>query len=224
MIKAVIFDMYETLITHYKCPLYFGSHMASDIGIKENDFQRLWSPTESDRSVGKISFEEITEKILRENKCYSKEMHNKIIKKRVETKIECFGHLHEEILPMLNAIKEKKLKVGLISNCFSEEVMPIRNSVLFPFFDAACLSYEEKIQKPNKEIFDRCLKRLNVKADECIYIGDGGSFELETAKSLGMKAFQAVWYFNCIENYPYFRKKEFSQIEKPLDVLNFCTK
>ena len=30
MIKAVIFDMYETLITHYDSPLYFSMHMAAD--------------------------------------------------------------------------------------------------------------------------------------------------------------------------------------------------
>lgn len=30
MMKAVIFDMYETLITHYHCPLYFSAEMAAD--------------------------------------------------------------------------------------------------------------------------------------------------------------------------------------------------
>ena len=42
MIKAVIFDMYETLITHYGCPLYFGRQMAADAGISEEKFQALW--------------------------------------------------------------------------------------------------------------------------------------------------------------------------------------
>ena len=31
MIKAVIFDMFETLITHFKSPLYFGKQIAEDI-------------------------------------------------------------------------------------------------------------------------------------------------------------------------------------------------
>ena len=30
MIKAVIFDMYETLITLYNAPVYFSSQMAAD--------------------------------------------------------------------------------------------------------------------------------------------------------------------------------------------------
>lgn len=33
MIKAVIFDMYETLITLFQSPLYFGTQMAIDAGI-----------------------------------------------------------------------------------------------------------------------------------------------------------------------------------------------
>ena len=45
MIRAVIFDMYETLITHYRCPLYFSSQMAADAGIPAVDFQLLWYAT-----------------------------------------------------------------------------------------------------------------------------------------------------------------------------------
>ena len=42
MIRAVIFDMYETLITHYESPLYFGAEMAKDAGISKEDFYIHW--------------------------------------------------------------------------------------------------------------------------------------------------------------------------------------
>lgn len=51
MIKAVIFDMYETLITHYESPLYFSKQMALDAGIPEDIFQTLWKPTEHERTM-----------------------------------------------------------------------------------------------------------------------------------------------------------------------------
>lgn len=38
MIKAVIFDMHETLITLFDSPLYFGTQMAIDAGIEEEKF------------------------------------------------------------------------------------------------------------------------------------------------------------------------------------------
>jgi putative hydrolase of the HAD superfamily len=64
--------MYETLITHYQSPLYFGTQMAKDAGIPEDKFQALWRPTEYERTIGKLTFEEALERILRENHCNSK--------------------------------------------------------------------------------------------------------------------------------------------------------
>lgn len=194
MIKAVIFDMFETLITHYQSPLYFGSQMAEDAKIPEDIFQKLWSATEYDRTIGNMTFEETLEMILKRNQCYCEELLNIIVAKRIASKEECFQHLNQEIIPMLYSLKEKGVLIGLISNCFSEEVDVIRRSVLYPYFDAVYLSYEQRIQKPDTDIFKRCMDKLLVKANECIYVGDGGSFELETARKLGMNAVQAAWY------------------------------
>lgn len=221
MIRAVIFDMFETLITHYQSPLYFGSQMAKDAGIPEDRFQLLWQSSEYDRCIGRATLEEVLEKILRENQCYSDKLLKNITQKRIEAKRECFRHLHPEIIPMLSELKERGLLVGLISNCFSEETEVIKRSELFPSFDAAFLSYEHGIRKPDKEIFERCMKELSVKAEECLYVGDGGSYELETAKKLGMTAVQAVWYLKEGTAQPAKRKQDFFQIEKPLDVLRY---
>lgn len=219
MIRAVIFDMFETLITHYHSPLYFGAQMAADAGIAEEKFQALWRPTEYDRTIGKLTLEEVVESILRENQCYSEELVNKIVKKRIETKQDCFRQLHSEIIPMLKKLKEKGILIGLISNCFSEEAEVIRRSVLFPYFDAAILSYEQGVQKPDEEIYKRCMASLGVAPEECLYIGDGGSNELEAARTLGMKAFQAVWYLQEGTSQPMGRMEAFEQLESPRDVL-----
>lgn len=219
MIRAVIFDMFETLITHYHSPLYFGAQMAADAGIAEEKFQALWRPTEYDRTIGKLTLEEVVESILRENQCYSEELVKKIVKKRIETKQDCFRQLHSEIIPMLKKLKEKGILIGLISNCFSEEAEVIRRSVLFPYFDAAILSYEQGVQKPDEEIYKRCMASLGVAPEECLYIGDGGSNELEAARTLGMKAFQAVWYLQEGTSQPMGRMEAFEQLESPRDVL-----
>lgn len=216
MIKAVIFDMYETLITHYQSPLYFGKQMAADAGIPESKFGERWHSTEIDRTIGKMTLEEVIESILRDNGCYSEEAFCRIVQKRIAAKEECFRHLHKEIIPMLDGIRERGVKVGLISNCFSEEASVIRKSVLFPYFDAICLSYEQGIRKPDAEIFARCVDQLKVKADECLYVGDGGSHELEAARAAGMNAVQAVWYLQEGVNQPCGRKEDFVQIENPL--------
>lgn len=52
------------------------------------------------------------------------------------------------------------------------------------------------------------------------YVGDGGSFELETARSLGMHPLQATWYLKDGANQPARRKAEFLQAESPMDVIS----
>lgn len=221
MLKAVIFDMYETLITLYESPPYFGTQIALDAGIEEQKFQELWNLNEYDRTIGKITLEEILKIILKENGCYSENKMNYIIGKRIKCKEAAFEHLHTEIIPMLKLLKEKGILIGLISNCFSEESVIIKKSILYPFFDAVCLSFDEGMKKPDKAIFTRCLEKLNVQSDECLYVGDGGSGELEAAKMVGMKAVQAVWYLKEGTNQPSKRKAEFENIETPLDILSF---
>lgn len=219
MIKAVIFDMYETLITLYDSPLYFGTQMALDAGIEEEKFQAIWRPSEESRTLGKVTVEALLESILRENNCFSAEKMNFIVNKRIHCKEEAFEHLHTEIIPMLRALKERGMLIGLISNCYSEEAMVIKNSTLYPFFDAVCLSSDEGMKKPDPAIFKSCLGKLKVRAAECLYVGDGGSSELEAAEALGMKAAQAVWYLKEGTNQPAQRKTGFAHIETPLGVI-----
>ncbi|MGN0477892.1 MAG: HAD family hydrolase [Hominenteromicrobium sp.] len=124
--------------------------------------------------------------------------------------------------PMLETLKHNGLSVGLISNCFSEEVDVIRNSVLYPYFDAALLSFEQGIQKPDAEIFHRCMAYLGVEAQACLYVGDGGSSELEAASALGMRTVQAVWYLKGGAGQAEKRKTGYPHAETPLEILKYC--
>ena len=224
MIRAVIFDMFETLITHYESPLYFGAEMAEDAGLSKEEFYPLWRGMDDERTIGRITLEELLERILKENDCYTDELLKMLVEKRIATKEECFRHLHIEIVPMLSELKKQGMLVGLISNCYFEEGEVIKKSELYPFFDAVYFSYEQGVAKPDKEIYQRCMERLGVKPEECLYIGDGGSRELETARELGMHAMQAVWYLKEGTTQPSKRKAEFGQVESPFEVLGCLEK
>jgi putative hydrolase of the HAD superfamily len=220
MIKAVIFDMYETLITQFESPLYYGTQMAEDLGLAPAVFLPTWRKSERARGTGQMTTEQAIEQALKEHQIYSEELYHRIVEKREAIQADCFLHLHEEILPMLSALKEKGVKIGLISNCFSEEAKLIHESVLYPFFDVACLSYEEGYMKPELAIFHSCMDKLGVKAEECLYVGDGGSRELETARELGMNAVQAVWYrCEAGEGRMAAILSEFEQVESPLEIV-----
>lgn len=218
MIKAVIFDMFETLVTHFESPLYMGKQMASDIGIPETKFREIWDTSDAERTLGKKSLEDVIEEVLRVNNCYSEELFQTIISKRKNSKVECFKHIHPEIIPLFNALKEMDIKIGLITNCFFEERDVIKESVFWDYFDAVCMSCELGLKKPDTLIFEKCMDDLKLSPDQCLYVGDGGSLELETARSLEMHPLQATWYLKDGVNQPAKRKMEFRQAISPLDV------
>lgn len=220
-IKAVIFDMYETLVTQFESPLYYGAQIAQDLGLAPEEFLPGWRGAQEAWSLGQLTLEEVLALCLKEHGIYTPELHQRIVDKRKAIQADCFTHLHPEILPMLGTLRERDLRIGLISNCFSEEAVLIRESPLFPYFDATCLSYEEGLRKPDQAIFRLCLARLGLPAECCLYVGDGGSQELETAASLGMQAVQANWYRkDAFEKYQAAIRPEFPQVGDPLALIS----
>lgn len=221
MKKAIIFDMYETLISLRSRP-YMGIDICKNIGIDEAKFREIWNTTEDDRTLGNKTFEEVIEQILRVNDRYSEELYRNIIKKRIATNLYAFEDMHPDIVPMLQGLKNKDIKIGLITNCFFEERDAIRKSVLFQYFDVACMSCELGIMKPDQRIFDICIERLGVRAEDCLYCGDGGSHELEVAKSMNMLPIQALWYLREGSRQPVGRLDEFRGAESPMSILRIA--
>lgn len=121
MIKAAIFDMYETLITLSCDRPYFSTAMASDANVSVEAYRTVWDKTEQDRTIGKLTLEEAVSYTLKELGCYSAELHQNMVNKRRAFKREVFNHIHPDIIPMLKSMKKLNIKIGLVSNCFSEE-------------------------------------------------------------------------------------------------------
>jgi putative hydrolase of the HAD superfamily len=55
-------------------------------------------------------------------------------------------------------------------------------------FDAITLSNEAGMTKPHPEMYLSTCQQLGVRPEECVYVGDGGSNELEGAHALNIVA------------------------------------
>ena len=194
MIEAVIFDMFETLVTLFTGRTYFSEHIAADLNQPIEAFRKCWHETEKDRTLGKYSMEEGLALTLKNLGVYSAANVELICRKRREALGDTFKAIPPESLWLLQTLRVKGLKTGLITNTFSDERDMILSSPLYPLFDAAMISYEQGISKPDPEIYRRAMQALKVTPEECLYVGDGGSHELQAARSLGMQAIQCTWF------------------------------
>ena len=223
MIKAVIFDMFETLVSIFSGDTYFSEHIAADLNIPIEDFRPVWRATDKARSSGQCTIAEVMKICLEKLGCYSEESVQLIVDHRRENLEGVFARTPKETVELLEALKARNIKIGLISNCYSDEAQAIKESVLYPFFDAPVLSYEQGVTKPDPEIFRRTIEMLGVSADECLYVGDGGSKELFAARDAGMKAVQARYFAHLAyePHIPCGRLEEFDLAETQMDVLKY---
>jgi putative hydrolase of the HAD superfamily len=80
-------------------------------------------------------------------------------------------------------------KLGLISNFTYAPVVhaSLRQLGISQFFNAAVVSEENGWRKPHKRIFADALERLQVRAEEAVYIGDSPLEDIQGAAAVGIK-------------------------------------
>ena len=82
-----------------------------------------------------------------------------------------------------------RFKLGIVSNFAIPECVLtlLRKHGLDGFFDVVVVSGAVNVRKPSPEIFRKALEALGVDAEETVFVGDTVDADVEGAKSLGMK-------------------------------------
>ncbi len=217
--KAVIFDLFETLITEWGHKKYTKNEMCADLGVERAEFDVFWDEKALDQYEGKITYEDSIKYVCEKcEKSVDETTILSILDKRIKTKSVCFEYVQPEVYQLLKTLKDIGMKTAIVSNCSSEEVKVLKESEIYKYFDEVILSYEVHMKKPDSCIYEEAAKRLGIDVSECIFVGDGGSNELVGARNVGMKVIQAKWYTN---KHPQKRENidDFQVAEEPLDII-----
>ena len=93
-------------------------------------------------------------------------------------------------------------KVGLISNFTYAPVIysSLRQIEINSFFNVIVVSDENGWRKPSKQIFQDALDKLQVQADQAVYIGDSPIEDIKGAKEAGLKAVFVPSQFNALKD------------------------
>ena len=198
--KAVVFDLFETLVTEWGRYKYTKQDMATDLGLDREDFAREWKKLRNDMNLGVFRDMESVIKHLAAalNAKPIDRLVSEVCRKLDENKSEIYQNANHGVLAMVKTLKARGYKTGLISNCDPGDVCGFKDSAIYPYFDAVVLSYEAGLVKPDKKIYEHCAHLLGVACADCLFVGDGGSSELDGATKAGMSAAKAVWFSKSV--------------------------
>lgn len=100
---------------------------------------------------------------------------------------EALINVNVSILSTLEKLRSANKIISLISNADSIDCKYWNQSPLSNLFDYTVFSCDVGLMKPDIRIYEYVMDGLNATASECIYVGDGGSNELDGARKAGMQ-------------------------------------
>ena len=129
--QAVVFDLFETLITEWGHKKYLKSEMCADLGIDRERFDNFWENQEEARYLGEVSFEESVRYVCEQcGLTVGGAALARMLDKRVQTKSACFDYVQPDVFELLRALKAQGLRTAIVSNCSPEEVVGIERSAI----------------------------------------------------------------------------------------------
>jgi putative hydrolase of the HAD superfamily len=202
MIKAVFFDLYNTLVSYDPPREEIQARVLKDFGIEVSPETLLRPITIADDFIyqeharyplSKRSKEETMALytqyhgiILREAGLdESQELIAGILKKWMHFDLKMV--LFDDVIPALTHLRELGLILGLISNV-DRDIAPLYQELgLSAWLQVVVTSQEVGFNKPQPEIFQEALKKAGVKPSEAIYVGDQHQIDVVGANGAGMR-------------------------------------
>jgi epoxide hydrolase-like predicted phosphatase len=177
-IKAVIFDWGGVLV-HDPVPVMM-EQCSARLKIPVKELMKIYNEYAHDFQTNKISEERLWKEITGRLK----------IKQMPPGSIWMNAFMQaykpdEEMFKLVNILKSKKVKIGLLSNT-EKSVMEYFHKLNYQDIDVAVFSCQEGMTKPDLKIYKIILSRMKVKAQDTIFIDDRYE-NIEGAENAEMK-------------------------------------
>ncbi len=98
---------------------------------------------------------------------------------------------------LLEALRDRDLRVGLVSNAFDPPHLlhrDLEQMGVAQRLDVAVFSSEVGWRKPHPAIFERALEAIGIDPAATLFVGDTLATDIAGAKALGMHTCQALWF------------------------------
>jgi len=213
--KAVIFDYVGTLVN---CKSYsmdaskeklYKALLNEGFDIAEDSFMKAYSVAhEKYRKVRYEQLREVTNAVWVAEALASLGFKVTPDDSRVKAALNIFFQDFIDTLELRKGAKKllkqarARCKVGLISNFTYAPVIysSLRQVGIDSFFKAVVVSEENGWRKPSKQIFQNALDKLQVQADQAVYVGDSPIEDIKGAREAGLKAVFVLSQFSTLKD------------------------
>jgi putative hydrolase of the HAD superfamily len=231
VLEAVLFDWGDTLMEFAYTPeLVAAGHRAGLAAIGRDDLPELtehfreeyeplfWAPG----IIEEIEYPQLVKRLLGD---FGIELGEGDLDRFLEAEHEAWeparrlaAHTH----PLLEALREHGLKLGLVSNAFDPGWLlhrDLERMGLEERLDFSVFSSEVGMRKPHPAIFERALEALGAAPENALFVGDRLFEDVRGAAELGMTTVQALWY--RADEHPDGAEPDYQAFTQ-LDVLNIA--
>ena len=234
MLEAVLFDWGDTLIEFaYDPELVAAGHLAGLEAIGQGNLSNVdeltahfreeyepffWAPG----TVEEIEYPGLVRGLLAE---FGIEVDDEELGRFLEAEHTAWDParwLAANTHALLDSLRDRGLKTGLVSNAFDPGWLlhrDLEQMGLAERLDVAVFSSEVGLRKPHPDIFERALEALGVEPEAALFVGDRLYEDIRGAAELGMTTAQALWF--RADQHPDGAEPDYQAFTQ-LDVLNIA--
>ena len=201
MIKAIFFDLYQTLVRYEPPREEIEARVLQDFGIETSPAALVKPIIAADEFIyneiarlplSQRSREEKIALYVQYQEVLLREAGLKFDRKAIPSLVRAMQKsamdlvLFDDVIPTLTDLKRRKLVLGLISNIEQNMTETLTKLGLPAWLKIIVTSLDAGAGKPRPEIFRKALDLAGVKPAEAIYIGDQYKVDVLGARGAGM--------------------------------------
>jgi FMN phosphatase YigB (HAD superfamily) len=186
MVKGVFFDFWGTLVENGTYSPLKQSYSILRVRMPFGQFAEQF-----EKVLMTKSYEDQTTAFVEVCKAFNVNPIPIVIEKLIGVwnKNRLLAKIYPDTVDTLKALKEKKIKLALISNAQNNNVEPVLERFgIQDLFDGIFISYNEGKLKTDG-LFEVAMKKLKLKKGDVISIGDSIETDIKGAEAVGIKAY-----------------------------------
>ncbi|MDA0770833.1 MAG: hypothetical protein O2821_11515 [Chloroflexi bacterium] len=137
MLRAIIFDLFETLITHFD-PNWSPPQQstAARLGMREDEFQVQWDQFDDEWQKGNLdNYEELLIAVCRNvGHVPDNSVVAELASEQFARLASVFANMEDSIIELVEGLKTRGLRLGLVTNAGDMDMAPWSECRIAPFF------------------------------------------------------------------------------------------